>query len=222
MPFFRYFILLLCLGLLAASGCVRQPVDAAHLEVLRQGQLEEPEGDVDIAPVVYVNVRDNTNRVFGLRAQTETWLRRQGYTIVPNPSEAGYILQVVVLSAGVAAPDNIRQIVAAGYDAPSQISGKGATAMVADILLVQRRIPKAKRPSNLKLKSIGKRNAVGNSQMRIALLAHQELRLNAGIPPVFAETMGKELAASVHAADTETPADKDAPDAKDAKADTPS
>jgi hypothetical protein len=73
MPFFRYLLLLLCLGLLAASGCVRQPIDAAGLEVLRQGQLEEPEGDVDIAPVVYVNVRDNTNRVFGLRAQTESW-----------------------------------------------------------------------------------------------------------------------------------------------------
>ena len=72
MPFFRHLLLLLCLSLLAASGCVRQPIDAAGLEVLRQGQLEEPEGDVDIAPVVYVNVRDNTNRVFGLRAQTGT------------------------------------------------------------------------------------------------------------------------------------------------------
>jgi len=210
MPFFRYLLLLLCLGLLAASGCVRQPIDAAGLEVLRQGQLEEPEGDVDIAPVVYVNVRDNTNRVFGLRAQTESWLRRQGYTIVPNPSEAGYILQIVVLSAGIASVDNARQIVAAGYDAPAQLSGKGASAMVADILLVQRRIPKAQRPSNQKLKSIGKRNAVGNSQMRIALLVHQELRLNGGLPPIFAETMGKELAASVHATGAEEPAQQNA------------
>lgn len=206
MPSFRHLILLLCLGILAMGGCVRQPVDAAHLEVLRQGQLEEPEGDIDIAPVVYVNVRDNTNRVFGLRSQTETWLRRQGYTIVPNPSEAGYILQVVVLSAGEASPDNVRQIVAAGYDAPSQISGAGGTAIVADILLVQRRIPKGQRPSNRKLKNIGKRNAVANSQMRIALLAHQKLHLNAGMPPVFAETLGKELAASVHATDAEAPA----------------
>ena len=111
---------------------------AARVEVLRQGQLEEPENDTDIHPVVYVNVRDNTTKVFGLRAQVETWLQRHGYTIVPNPSEAGYILQIVVLSAGATSPEKVRQVVAAGYDAPSQLEGKGGTAMVADILLVQR------------------------------------------------------------------------------------
>ena len=197
MSFIRY-ILLLCVILAALCGCVRQPADAARVEVLRQGQLEQPESDANIHPAVYVNVRDNTNKLFGLRAQTEAWLQRQGYTIVPNPSEAGYILQVVVLSAGVAAQESVRQMVAAGYDAPSQLSGRGGTALVADVLLVQRNVPSAKQPSRSKLKSISKRNAVASSQMRIGLLAHQEFKSDAGVPPIFAETMGKELATHIH------------------------
>ena len=197
MSFIRY-ILLLCVIWAALCGCVRQPADAARVEVLRQGQLEQPESDANIPPAVYVNVRDNTNKMHGLRAQTEAWLQRQGYTIVPNPSEAGYILQVVVLSAGVAAPESVRQMVAAGYDAPSQLSGRGGTALVADVLLVQRNVPSAKQPSRSKLKSISKRNAVASSQMRIGLLAHQEFKSDAGVPPIFAETMGKELATHIH------------------------
>ena len=197
MPFTRY-ILLLCVIFATLSGCVRQPADAARVEVLRQGQLEQPESDANIHPVVYVNVRDNTNKLFGLRAQTEAWLQRQGYTVVPNPSEAGYILQVVVLSAGVAAQESVRQMVAAGYDAPSQLSGRGSTALVADVLLVQRHVPSAQQPSRSKLKSISKRNAVASSQMRIGLLAHQEFKSDAGVPPIFAETMGKELATHIH------------------------
>lgn len=196
MTFIRY-ILLLCVLFATLCGCVRQPADSARVEVLHQGQLEQPESDANIHPAVYVNVRDNTNKMFGLRAQTESWLQRQGFTVVPNPSEAGYILQVVVLSAGIAAPESVRQMVAAGYDTPSQLSGRGSTALVADVLLVQRHVPSAQQPSRSKLKSISKRNAVASSQMRIGLLAHQEFKGD-GVPPVFAETMGKELATHIH------------------------
>ena len=199
MSFIRY-ILVLCVLFATLCGCVRQSADNARVEVLRQGQLEQPESDANIHPAVYVNVRDNTNKLFGLRAQTEAWLQRQGFTVVPNPSEAGYILQVVVLSAGVAAPESVRQMVTAGYDTPSQLSGRGSTALVADVLLVQRHVPSAQQPSRSKLKSISKRNAVASSQMRIGLLAHQEFKSDAGVPPIFAETMGKELATHIHGA----------------------
>jgi len=202
MSFIRY-ILMLCLAFASLCGCVRQSADAARVEVLRQGQIEEPEADVNIHPAVYVNVRDNTNKIFGLRTQVETWLQRQGYTVVPNPSEAGYILQIVVLAAGTTAPETARQVVTAGYDAPSQLSGKGGTAMVADVLLVQRHVPSTQGSRRTNLKNIGKRNAVGSSQMRIALLVHQEFKTGAGMPPVFAETLAKELATSVHRTNTE-------------------
>lgn len=202
MSFIRY-ILMLCLAFAALCGCVRQPADAARVEVLRQGQLEEPEADVNVHPAVYVNVRDNTNKVFGLRTQVETWLQRQGYTVVPNPSEAGYILQIVVLSASTTAPETARQVVAAGYDAPSQLRGKGGTALVADVLLVQRHVPSTQGSRRTNLKNIGKRNAVGSSQMRIGMLAQQEFKVGAGMPSVFAETLAKELATSVRSAGTE-------------------
>ena len=199
MSFIRY-ILVLCVLFATLCGCVRQSADNARVEVLRQGQLEQPESDANIHPAVYVNVRDNTNKLFGLRAQTEAWLQRQGFTVVPNPSEAGYILQVVVLSAGVAAPESVRQMVTAGYDTPSQLSGRGSTALVADVLLVQRNVPTAQQPNRTKLKSISKRNAVASSQMRIGLLALQEFKVDTGVPPIFAETMGKELATHIHGA----------------------
>ena len=198
MTFIRY-IFVLCVLFATLCGCVRQSANNARVEVLLQGQLEQPESDANIHPAVYVSVRDNTNKLFGVRAQTEAWLQRQGFTVVPNPSEAGYILQVVVLSAGIAAPESVRQMVAAGYDTPSQLSGRGSTALVADVLLVQRHVPSAKQPSRSKLKSISKRNAVASSQMRIGLLALQEFKGD-GVPPVFAETLGKELAAHIHGA----------------------
>ena len=198
MTFIRY-IFVLCVLFATLCGCVRQSANNARVEVLLQGQLEQPESDANIHPAVYVSVRDNTNKLFGVRAQTEAWLQRQGFTVVPNPSEAGYILQVVVLSAGIAAPESVRQMVAAGYDTPSQLSGRGSTALVADVLLVQRHVPSAQQPSRSKLKSISKRNAVASSQMRIGLLALQEFKGD-GVPPVFAETLGKELAAHIHGA----------------------
>lgn len=200
MFFLRFFLILLCLSLVPLAGCVRSQADNAKVEVLRQGRLEEPENDVNISPTFYVSVRDNTGRISGLRAQTETWLQSNGYSTVPNPSEAGYILQIVILSAGYASQDAVRAVVAAGYDAPAQLSGEGCTALVADILLVQRHVPKAAQPSKLKLKNISKRNAVASSQMRIVLFSRQELRLEGRLPSIFAETLAKELGTSVHSA----------------------
>lgn len=200
MSAFRSLPVLFCLFLLLPA-CIRQKSNAVDTEVLRQGRLEAPQRDVDIAPVVYVNVRDNTNRrAAGLNAQTEASLRRMGYAVVANPSEAGYILQVVVLAAGVASPENARAVVAAGYGAPSSLSGSGGTALVADVLLVQRQVPSAKRPSRVKLKNISRRNAVASSQMRIALLAHKEVNLEGGLTSFMMDTLARELSISLHKA----------------------
>ena len=65
----RFIALLLCVSLVPLAACVRQATDPDKLEVLRSGNLQEAPDDDTIADTVYVNVRDNTNRVFGLRAQ---------------------------------------------------------------------------------------------------------------------------------------------------------
>ena len=126
----RFIALLLCVSLVPLAACVRQATDPDKLEVLRSGKLQEAPDDDTIADTVYVNVRDNTNRVFGLRAQAESWLQRSGFTIVGNPSEAGNIVQITVLSAGNTEPTHLRQTVAAGYDTPSTLKGTGATIQV--------------------------------------------------------------------------------------------
>lgn len=195
----RFIALLLCVCLVPLAACVRQATDPDKLEVLRSGKLQEAPDDDTIADTVYVNVRDNTNRVFGLRAQAESWLQRSGFTIVGNPSEAGNIVQITVLSAGNTDPTHLRQTVAAGYDTPSTLEGTGATAVMADVLLVQRRVPSAQKESKAKLKNISSRNALSNSQMRIALLLSGQIRMDAGAPTLFTETLAREIGTAIHA-----------------------
>ncbi|MBQ9453379.1 MAG: conjugal transfer protein TraT [Desulfovibrio sp.] len=205
MTTFRCLVFLLCICISLLPACVRQKSSAVDTEILRQGQLNAPQRDVNIAPLVYVNVRDNTNRrATSLRSQTEAGLDRMGYTIVHTPSEAGYILQIVVLAAGITSQEKARAVINSGYGSPSVLSGEGGTALVADVLLVQRQVPSSKRPSRVKLKNISRRNAVANSQMRIGLLIHKEVNLEEGLTSFMMETLAKELADALRKADGET------------------
>lgn len=61
------------------------------------------------------------------------------------------------------------------------------------MLLVQRRVPSARRPSRANLKNISNRNAVASSQMRLGLLVRHDIRLKAGLPPYFADVLAREL-----------------------------
>lgn len=125
MPKLRFFLLLL-LSLCLLGGCIRRgDGDASQVEVLRSGELSSAGGDEDIADVAYVNVRDKSNRVFGLHSLAETYLSSKGFTVTDNPSQAGYIIQITVLDGGPVDPDSLRRVVDAGYDAPSKLSGTG-------------------------------------------------------------------------------------------------
>lgn len=207
MPIARLFLLLLLgLSLLPLNACVRQrDGDAGEVEVLRSGALNRA-GDEDIPNVAYVNVRDMSNRVFHLGSQAEAWLGRKGFTVTDNPSQAGYIVQISVLAAGPVDPDSLRAVVDAGYDGPSKFSGTGGTALLADVLLVQRRVPSARRPSRANLKNISNRNAVASSQMRLGLLVRHDIRLKAGLPPYFADVLARELSTAISVADGEADA----------------
>ena len=98
--------------LAAFSACVHKRGDAAAgIEVLRSGAFVPPDVNADIAGVVYVNVRDKSNMVFGLRAKLETSLVESGFSVTSNPSKAGYIVQPTVLAVGAAEPDSLRAMV---------------------------------------------------------------------------------------------------------------
>ena len=202
MPIMRLFLLLfLGLSLIPLNACVRQRDCAAVVEVLRSGALNRV-GDKHIPNVRYLSVRDMTTRYFHLRPQTEAWLGRKGFIVIDNPSQAGYIVQITVLAAGQAAPESLRGVVDAGYDAPSALSGTGGTALLADVLLVQRRVPSSRRSSRTNLKNISNRNAVASSQMRLGLLVRHDIRLKSELPAYFADALGRELSTDISDAAT--------------------
>lgn len=201
MPAMRlFFLLLLSLSLLSLTACVRQgDGGAADVEVLRSGALNRA-GAEDISNVVYVSVRDMTSRVSHLRPQAEAWLSRKGFTVTDNPSQAGHIVRISVLAAGQTSPESLRNVVDAGYGAPSALSGAGGAALLADVLLVQRRVPSSRRPSRTNLKNISNRNAVASSQMRVGLLVRHDIRLKSELPAYFADVLARELSADISAA----------------------
>ncbi|BAV92163.1 complement resistance protein TraT [Candidatus Desulfovibrio trichonymphae] len=183
--------------LAAFSACVHKRGDAtAGIEVLRSGGFVPPDVNADIAGVVYVNVRDKSDMVFGLRAKLETSLAESGFSVTSNPSKAGYIVHPTVLAVGAAEPDSLRAMVNEGYGGTSRLSGTGATTLLTDVLLVQRRVPTSGRKN---LQNISNRNAVAESRMRLALLSRREIRFNAGVPEYVMDVLVRELCASVSA-----------------------
>lgn len=183
--------LLLALLLLLLPGCKHRQPAPTDIQVLRQGSLAP--ADDDTTPVVYVSVRDQSRHVFGLRAEVERLLRAEKYDITDNPSQAGFIIQASVLEAGITDAASAHRMVEGGYGAPSKLSGKGATLVLSDILLVQRRVPSDKRPKRFMLQNVGSRNARGSSQMRTGLLAHREFSVDSGIPALFVTLLAREI-----------------------------
>ena len=163
--------LLLALLLLLLPGCKHRQPAPTDIQVLRQGSLAP--ADDDTTPVVYVSVRDQSRHVFGLRAEVERLLRAEKYDITDAASA--------------------HRMVEGGYGAPSELSGKGATLVLSDILLVQRRVPSDKRPKRFMLQNVGSRNARGSSQMRTGLLAHREFSVDSGIPALFVTLLAREI-----------------------------
>ena len=143
--------------------------------------------------MVYVSVRDQSRHVFGLRAEVERLLRAEQYAITDNPSQAGFIIQASVLEAGITDAATARALVEGGYGAPSDLSGKGATLVLSDILLVQRRVPSDKRPKRFMLQNVSSRNARGSSQMRTGLLARREFNVDSGVPALFVSLLAREI-----------------------------
>lgn len=184
-------LLACCLGL---AACKHSRVDPEAIETMHKGAFVV-EGGGEIANCFYVDVQGQTEGLESLVAATEAKLRLGGCQTTNNPSQAGYILHLNILHSGPCGGDALRNAVDAGYDSPLLRMGDGdATGLVADALLVQRRIPTHKRPSFVRLKNISNRNAVGNSQMRFGLLLPSGTR---NLPPAFVEVLSREIASAL-------------------------
>lgn len=153
-----------------SSACARSDIaESAELETYHEGSLHIP--DNKGAPKkIYVDCQGGAKLAASLDAQLEKALGGGNFRIVGTPSEAGYILHINIIQSGKVAPDVLKGAVKAGYGKKMKFQGSGADAMLVDALMVQRRVPKAERSSQRKLKNISARNALESSQMRVGVL----------------------------------------------------
>lgn len=157
-----------CLLLLAA--CVRQQhALSAEITTLHNGSLKIPE-QADAPKCVYIDTSDSARQTPQLAKYLGIALSHGKFRMAESPSKAGYILHVKVLQTGQTTPEALKKAVNAGYGKKARLRGSGVDAMLVDALMVQRRVPSAKRPSRQRLKNISSRNALGSSQMRIAVM----------------------------------------------------
>lgn len=188
-PALRFVLLMLlimtCCG--CADAAVRAPVEA-----LRQGSLA-PEKEAGLPPTLYLTWRDHSGQRLSLAGADSRWARQLGYTLVDSPSKAAYILHIDILAAGRADPARLRDLVARGYGSPGTLSGSGAAALLADLLLVRRRVPSAARPGHQRLGNIARRNAIGSGQARLALFVRGGAAPGPGLSPAYSEAFLREL-----------------------------
>lgn len=166
-------IILLCLCLAGIQGCVQQQKKLAIPEF---ETLQSENVHVDVTPDapsrVYVSLRDKTDKVFGLRSLVEAHLTSMGYEITSNPSRAGYILQIDVLSVGLASAQAVRQAVPLGYGGPLDVQGTDSSVLVSDVLLALRNKPQPLKKRSHVLRASSSRSAVASYQMRVATISN--------------------------------------------------
>lgn len=151
------------------QGCRKYSEGAqGAVESMRSGSLSV-DSTAYVPDSLYIDWIDRSGLGLELPANHAARFGDMGYRIVDSPSKAGYILHVTILAAGPVARARLAELTNSGYGSPARFSGDGVTGLLADILLVQRRVPRASKPGQTRLKNIARRNAVSSSQMRLGL-----------------------------------------------------
>ena len=110
-------------------------------------------------------ISDPKNLAGQFEERLERMLVERQFTLTDQPSLAERIISLKILYKGEAGRADMERVVKAGYDTPvPELFGEGGV-LVADLLLVRRRVPSA----NMKLSSISARNAMSSSTLRIGL-----------------------------------------------------
>lgn len=145
---------------------------------------------------IFIDVRDETGHLPVTPVILRSLLEGDNFTIVDAPSKAAYILTIAILQEGSTTPDNVEEIVDKGYGTEATFTQGDSSGWIADALLVKRRVPSEKRPSQERLKNISSRNALESSQLRIGLTAPGSLESR----PHHVSVFGAPLAKALHAA----------------------
>lgn len=188
-------ILIMCMLIMCMLlACSRQHEAASQeIETVTSGSLSAA-AQGDAPKTLFVSVRDATGKMSALEGEARRSLASCGFNLVDSPSKAGYILQISLLSAGQAGREEMKNLVQAGYGTPARVDGRDTNGILADVLLVLRRVPEARRPSHARLKNITRRNAIGSAQMRLAVLGGSDAH---SAVPAFTDTIARELGAAL-------------------------
>lgn len=177
------------------NGCVRQTVaSSAAITTFHEGTLALS-ANADAPKLVYVDVQQNTRIMPRLAKDLGVALASGKFRLTDAPSKAGHILHVNILQEGSCNPESVRAAVKAGYGQKARFSGSGSRAILADALMVQRKVPTHKRPSRQRLKNISHRNALGSAQMRLAVL-HNSSRQNVDLSKAIAQELARQIEAA--------------------------
>lgn len=118
---------------------------------------------------IYIDVVDSSKMAPGLADKLVRSLDNSRFRRVDSPSKAGYILTVTLLAHARTSLPALEKAVNSGYGSKINLSGTETSAIIADVLLIQRRIPAHKRAEHQKMKNISSRNALATAKMRIAI-----------------------------------------------------
>ncbi len=191
----------LCLSLTGCKSRMHVPAESLHpalppdLVTARSVDLErDSKASGETANAI---VSDHRSMAGGLQHRLEQHLTAAGFELTSKPSQAERIITLIVLYRGPGSREEMESGVRAGYGTKIEhMHGQGGV-LVADLLLVRRRVP----ISNTHLSNASAANAVSSSQVRLGLYSsdHGVLR-DRGLE----EALSKEVASlAAYAADSQ-------------------
>lgn len=178
----KILIAFLAIGGLMLSSCTHQATavrlaDGAEdeeaavpapegMRILRSAQFEG--GLSGQGQTAHVSVRDGTAHAGNFKKRLVRKLKERGFAITEQPSRADRIVAVEILSRRTAQPQSLEASVERGYGSKTGLVQGTGSAVIADVLVVRRRVPSEKKDD---LRNITARNALSSSKVRFGLVS---------------------------------------------------
>lgn len=114
-------------------------------------------------------ISDHRNLAGRLQQRVQQQMLDHGFALSDQPSKADRLITIIVLHRGIGSRMEMERSVDAGYGAPiSQMQGEDAV-LVADLLMVRRRVPK----SNAYLNNVSAHNTLSSNQIRLGFSSRE-------------------------------------------------
>ncbi len=179
----------------APRGSLKHPAESLNppepqgLVLLRSGKAS-PKARAS-GSTAFLSVLDPQESAGQYAERQERHLKARGFGRTTQPSKADRIITVKILYRGEGSREAMERAVRAGYGSRlPAVSGEGAV-LVADLLLVRRKVP----GGHVQMRNISARNTVSSSTLRIGLSAREQALTDRGLEEALADDVAG-LAAS--------------------------